>query len=145
MSVPDLRGMTFREQAALEAYKEAIKNALDSANTAVETIATASFSIATAYGALLGLVRPKDTAVDVPVVAPIVGFALAAAIALVARSMGVAVALADNTVDSVVGDVQQTIQVKRVGGWIALAFLFVTLIVAGLLVVAAYAPPAGER
>lgn len=142
MSVPDLRVLTFREQAAFEAYKEAIKNALDSANSAVEAIATASFSIATAYGALLGLVRPKDTVVAVPVVAPIVGFALAAAIALVVRSLGVRVALTANTVDSVVGDINGTIKAKRIGGWIAVALLFVTLIVAGLLVVAAYAPPA---
>lgn len=142
MNMPDLRVATFREQAAFEAYKEAIKNALDSANKAVEAIATASFSIATAYGALLGLVRPKDTVVAVPVVAPILAFAVAAAIALVARSLGVRVALADNTVESVAGDINGTIKAKRILGWVALTFLFVALVAAGLLVVAAYAPPA---
>jgi adenine deaminase len=144
MNMPDLRVATFREQAAFEAYKEAIKNALDSANKAVEAIATASFSIATAYGALLGLVRPKDTAVAVPVVAPILAFAVAAAIALVARSLGVRVALADNTVESVAGDINGTITAKRILGWVALTFLFVALVAAGLLIVAAYAPPASE-
>lgn len=84
---------TFREQAVLDAYKEAIKGALDSADAAAEAIATASFSIATAYGALLGLVRPKDASVAVPLVTPIFIFAAVAVLALIARSLGVRTAL----------------------------------------------------
>lgn len=137
---PDLRVATFREQAAFEAYKEAIKNALESANKAAETVATAGFSIATAYGALLGLARPKDAQVEVPVLAPIIAFAVAALIALASRSWGVRIALTDNTVDSVVGDMNRAIWIKRGLAWLAILLLIVALGFAGWIVVEAYVP-----
>jgi hypothetical protein len=131
---------TFREQAVLDAYKEAIKGALESADAAAEAVATASFSIATAYGALLGLVKPKDAAVAVPLVTPILIFALAAVVALVSRSLGVKTSLTPNTVDGVSSDISNTVWAKRIGTWLALFALAAALIVAGLLVQAAYAP-----
>lgn len=133
---------TFREQAVLDAYKEAIKGALESADAAAQAIATASFSIATAYGALLGLVKPKDAAVAVPLVTPILIFAAAALLALIARSLGVRTALQPNTVAGVANDIGRTVWAKRIVGWVALAALAAALIVAGLLVEAAYAPAA---
>jgi hypothetical protein len=52
--------LTFEEQTAVTAYEKAVSDALSAADSAAEKLITAAFSIATAYGALVALVAPKE-------------------------------------------------------------------------------------
>jgi hypothetical protein len=133
-----LRTPSFGESVVFDAYKTAIDNALDSGNKAAEAITTAAFSLATAYGALIGLVAPKQQAPAVLIGLPFGMFALAALISLWTRAAGVKVKI-ENSVDGVLTTVSDMVDYKRKGARIAIALLSVSVVVAGALVVYGYA------
>lgn len=130
---------TFREQAVMDSYKEAIKGALESADSAAEAVTTGSFSVATAYAALLGLVTAETDVAPVPAILPIFLFAGAALAALIARSLGVRTGLHPNTVEGVSNDISRTIWAKRIGAWVGIGLLVLALGLAGVVVVTQYA------
>ncbi len=137
---PDLRGVTFGEQALFDAYKEALKGALDAADKTADTILTATFSIATAYGALIGLVSPKDQQGPILLGLPFVFFAFAALAAMLARTRRVPVKV-QNRVDDVTSAISNTVKWKRIFAGAALAAIATAMGVAAWVVVKAYAAP----
>jgi hypothetical protein len=101
---------TFDEFLLIETYKEAYKTSISSLDGACDKSVAAAFSLATAYGALLALVAPQGQVHGVAVGLPFAGFAGAALLALLGRSLGVEGAptsdfdqLKSRTVDSVDG------------------------------------------
>lgn len=146
MSQPQgqLRGPTFSENIYATAYSDAVVKAIGSADTAVTAVVTASFSLATAYGALVGLVAPKDDPGDVILGLPFFGFALAVLVALWAGAGGVSVQVSDD-VPTVRSAITSTVNSKRGTTRGAIVILFLSVMAAAYVVVTAYAAPATEE
>jgi hypothetical protein len=73
----------FSEMALIDAYREAVKGGLASLNGVADKVLTATFALATALAAVIGLVAPKDQPTSLWIVAPFALFAAAALAALV--------------------------------------------------------------
>jgi len=83
----ELRSETFSEKVVIDSYTAAATGALAAADAVADKIATAGFSIATAYAAVIALVAPKDSKSTMFVVSPFVLLGAAVVLALVAQSI----------------------------------------------------------
>jgi hypothetical protein len=143
MNEPQLRALTVDELVAVDSYKSAASGALEAADKLADKIVTASFSFATAYGAVIALVAPKDSTQPLIVVLPFALLGIAVGLALYAQSMAVGIqegaqlAALRTSVSSVVDQ-------KRSWGRGALAVLTVGLLVAGYVLHEKYAEPAED-
>jgi hypothetical protein len=143
---PVLVPLSFDQQVFVDAYKDAIKQAVASASDASGALLTACFSIATAYGALIGLVAPKDQQNRALVLAPFVFLAGAVLAAMIGKVSGIAVGslTTPGQVSSAIGE---TVRTKKRASWAAIALVSVSMIVAGVVIVKSYAgtrKPASE-
>jgi hypothetical protein len=136
-----LRGETFSEKVAIDTYTAAATGALTVSDGVGEKVATAGFSIATAYAAVIALVAPKDSRSPIFVVLPFVLLAIAVVLALIAQA--VRVSLEPTNDPKVIADrISTTLSRKR--GWLlgAIAFLVAGLIFGGVAVYETYGPGA---
>jgi hypothetical protein len=136
-----LRSPTFDEEVAIDNYRNASKEALSAANSVADKIVTAAFSIATAYGALIALVKPEETPSPIAAVIPFALLAIAVGIALYAQSLGIGLAGGDE-LEKLQKAVKDTVGAKRLWSRVALACLALGVLVAGILVNDVYAKPA---
>jgi hypothetical protein len=134
-----LRSETFSEKVAIDSYTTAATGALTAADGVGDKIATAGFSIATAYAAVIALVAPKDSRSPILVVLPFVLLAVAVVLALIAQSVTVSLA-ATNDTDEIANRISSAISKKR--QWLsgATGALIVGLIVSGVAVYKTYGP-----
>jgi hypothetical protein len=132
-----IRPPTYQETVLLAAYTEAVKAALEAANKSAELIATAAFSIATAYGALVGLVAPKQSQAPIIVGLPFAALAAAVIAGLVGRMMALSLNVA-NDVDAIRRALEGAITRKRWAAGIALGAVAIGLVMAGYVVVTTY-------
>jgi hypothetical protein len=128
---------TYAEQAVMGAYTEAMKGSITAADNAAAAVTTAGFSLATAYGALIGIVQPKAAAGPVALAWPFLGFAVAALLGLAARFFGTSFELKDS-LPQIVTHLKDVVRWKQILGGIGATILVVTLVLAGILVSAAY-------
>lgn len=136
----ELRPLTYDEQVFVAAFKDAANKALDSTDAACGVILTACFSIVTAYGAAVALVAPKDKQSVVSVLLPFIFLGAAAVVALVGKAKGVSlktVATAPETRSRI----SDAVGFKRVSSWISIALATAGIIIAGLVLNAAYGHP----
>jgi hypothetical protein len=139
----ELRSLLFDETVAIDNYKEAAKAALSSASDVADKIVTAAFSVATAYGAAVALVKPKDSSSPLLIVAPFAALALTVGLALYAQSIGVSTKTTTTT-EQAKSIVAGAITKKRLFTWLALAVLVAGMLVAGIAVYSTYRPTAGK-
>jgi len=132
-----LRPISLDEEIALEAYREATKAGLTSADGAADKVLTASLSIATAYAGLLALVKPDKEAAPILLALPFVAFGLAALAAAWALAKGVE-SLSRLEVGAVRSAVDVTLESKRRWTRVAVLILVVGLGLAALVVLSAY-------
>jgi hypothetical protein len=134
-----LRGETFSEKVAIDSYTAAATGALTGADGVGDKIATAGFSIATAYVAVIALVAPKDSRSPIFVVLPFVLLAAAVVFALIAQSVTVSLDPTNDT--QVIADrISSAISTKRLWLWGAMVALVAGLIVGGVAVYETYGP-----
>ncbi|MDQ6948676.1 MAG: hypothetical protein M3256_21065 [Actinomycetota bacterium] len=107
------------------------------ATDASGALLTAAFSVATAYGAVIALVAPKDKQAPVLVALPFVGIAVAVVAAMIGRTTGVSL-VATNDVGVIRNDVTSAVGRKRQMANIAIVALAAALIVAGYVLGATY-------
>jgi len=132
-----LRGLTLEEEIALEAYREATKAGLSSADNAADKVLTAAISIASAYAALLALVKPEKEAAPTFLAVPLL--ALGAAAAASAWSLGRGVpSLSRLDVAAVRDAVDKTVGSKRKWTGFAVLLLIVALGTAAWVVIRTY-------
>lgn len=127
------RTPSFGEEAVFDAYREALKLALSAASSAAEKIATGALGLATAYGALIGLVQAEDSPAPIVVGLPFAGLAAAVFFALRAISVGIPVS-APTRVDEVAGALEKVISTKQFRLDVATALLALSIIAAGAAV-----------
>lgn len=132
-----LRPISLEEEIALEAYREGVKAALSAADSAYEKVLTASFSIATAYGALLALVKRDKTAARILLGAPFVLLAAAALAAAWGLVKGVK-SLEKPEVTAVRGSVDDALDAKRKWTKGAVVLLVIALATSGCVVLSSY-------
>lgn len=132
-----VRAPDFYEQAVIQAYRDGLAKGWESADGAAQAILTASFSIATAYGALIGLVAPKDDPGPIVLALPFVGFAIAALAAMWARARSMAI-VDSNQLDDVTDAFRTGLEGKRFAAWVAVGALVLSLIVAGFVLADTY-------
>ena len=137
MGGPELRAPTFAESLVIENYKGAITGALTSATAASDKIVAAAFSVATAFGAVIALVSPKDSTSSLWIALPFALIAIAVAAALYSESIAVSVELTDDLA-AVKRNVDTAIFQKRLFGWIALGALAAAMIGAGFVLSSGY-------
>jgi hypothetical protein len=135
--------LTFSEAVAVDNYKAAMSGAFSAADSVADKVVTASVSIATAYGAVIALVAPKDTPAPWQAALPFVAMAAAVGTALYAQSLGISIAPTDK-VNDVLARITSTINSKRVWGRRALYALVAALIIAGYVIYEYYGPSAEE-
>jgi hypothetical protein len=133
-----VRGVTPGEESVFEAWREAIKKSLDSADDAAGTILTAAFSLATAYGALIGLVAPDDDPGPILLGLPILFFAAGAVFALLAKTRGVEVSTTSD-VDRIVTSIKGAVDSKRFRASWAIGVMVAGIVVAAAVIVFSYA------
>jgi hypothetical protein len=132
-----LRPISLEEEIALEAYREAIKAGLTSADSAADKVLTASLSIATAYAGLLALVKPEKEAAPTILALPFIALGLAAFAAAWAIAQGVT-SLSRLEVTAVRGAVDNTLKAKRLWTRVAVLIVVVALGLAGYVVISVY-------
>jgi hypothetical protein len=132
-----LEELTFSERVAVDNYRGAMTGALAAADSIADKVVTAAISVATAYGAVIVLVAPKDSNTPLQAVLPFIPLACAVGLALYAQSIGIAIDPQDE-VAAVRDRIQRTIGSKRTWGRVALAVLVVGLIMAGWVVYSFY-------
>lgn len=138
---PKLAPLSFEQSMLIEVYREGFKASITSADGSCEKITTGAFALATAYGALIALVVPKDTVPGIVVAAPIFFFVVAAVFALAGQALGQnGTPTADYAVMS--ADVQSTLTWKRVWAWVALGVLAVGIGFGGVVTYVRYGSPA---
>jgi hypothetical protein len=128
---PGVRPLYASEDIAVQAFKDAITKALDSADGACGTVLTASFSIVTAYGAAVALIAPKDTPRTILVLTPFIAISLAIMGALLGKAAGVKMSGEWNDVGENRSTIQRAVRAKRAASAVAVAFLAVGMVVAG--------------
>ncbi|MCP4303566.1 MAG: hypothetical protein GY788_01510 [bacterium] len=129
--------LDFEQVQILEAYKSAYKSAIEGVNASCGKITTASFSLATAYGAVLALVKPKDEVAVIWVVLPFAGFALAALCGLAGHTDAIS-GKPSAEYDVMETEVTGTIDRKAQWAYSGLGFLVVAVFVAGLVTYGRY-------
>jgi hypothetical protein len=136
-----LRAPTFAESIAIDNYKAATGAALTSADAVSDKVVTAAFSVATAFGAIVALVAPKDSAPGLLLALPFLLLAVAVGLALWAESIAVPINL-QNDLGTVKTNVENTVKSKRNWSRGALIMLAVGMLAAGLVLVDRYRAPA---
>jgi hypothetical protein len=139
----DLHSLTFAEHVVVEGYKAAAAKAVSDADTLADKIVTASFSVATAYGAVVALVTPKDSPSTMLIVAPFVVIAGAIGLALLAQSFTLPLQVS-NDFATVQASLASTTSKKRWTGRGALAVLAIGVALAGYAIYETYGPGAEE-
>lgn len=138
---PVLMPLTFEQSMLIELYREGYKASITSADGSCEKITTGAFALATAYGALIALVVPKDAVAGIVVAAPIFFFAVAAVFALTGQALGQrGTPTADYTAMST--GVRSTLTWKRVWAWVALGVLAAGICFGGVVTYVRYGSPA---
>jgi uncharacterized membrane protein len=136
---PILREETFAQKVAIDSYSSAATGALASADGTADKIATAAFSAATAYGAVVALVAPKDAASPLLIVLPFAVLAAAVVAALYAESVTVPLN-PTNDPDLIATRIKGAVSGKRKWSRVALALLVIGLVVAGVAIREVYGP-----
>jgi hypothetical protein len=132
-----LRPVSLEEEIALEAYREAIKAGLASADGAADKILTAALSIGTAYAGLLALVKPEKEAAPTVLALPFIAFGVAALFGAWALSKGVQ-SLSELNVDKVRSAVDDTLKAKRLRIGVGILGIVAGLGLAAFVVFSAY-------
>jgi hypothetical protein len=143
MTAPKLTPLSFEQSMLVETYREGYKASIASANGSCEKITTGAFALATAYGALIALVVPEDAVPGWMVAAPIVGFVVAAVLALTGHVVGQDGAPTADYAD-MQNDVKSTLQRKRKLAWAAIAVLAGGICFGGIVTYVQYGSPAEE-
>jgi hypothetical protein len=138
---PALRAPTFAETVSLDNYKAAMGNALSAADSLADKVVTASFSVATAYGAVVALVAPKDSSSPLLILAPFIALGVAVALALFAQSLGISLTDTDD-LGTIRTRINSMISSKRLWGRLALVALAAGIVIAGYAVRETYGPAA---
>lgn len=133
----ELKQPNFSQIVAVDAYREAFRQALTAADGGADSILTAAFGIATAYGALIGLVSARDTPQPIVAGLPFVFLAVAVFLAMAARLTYIATT-PSNTVDTIDAAVNQVVKRKHRLAWAALGALVIGVLVAAYVVVHYY-------
>jgi hypothetical protein len=141
MGTPALTPLTFEQSMLIETYREGYKASITSANGSCEKITTGAFALATAYGALIALVVPKDVVPGPVVAAPIFFFVVAAVLALVGHTLGQDGA-PTATYATMSNDVQSTLKWKRMCAWVAIGVLAAGICFGGIVTYVRYGSPA---
>lgn len=136
-----LEDLTWEDQVLIDTHKAALEKALESGDGACGTIVTACFSLATAYGAVIALVAPKDKQAPLLVVAPFLLLAGGAVVALVGKATGISLDRFATT-KQVKRLVEQAIRAKRKASWWAVGLAATGVCLAGYVVFATYGEPA---
>src|SRR6266508_2261604 len=136
-----LRPLSQGEQALLAAYQEAMKGALDAANTAAEFLATVAAAAITGYAALIGLVQPQNVAAPVVVGLPFVFFAIALVLAVVSRLVSVPITI-ENDLSKIEGLLTGRISSKRRIAVATLVVMLAGIVFSGYLIATTYPRPA---
>jgi hypothetical protein len=132
-----LQALSFSEKAILDAYTEALKNGLSAVADANGTLITASLAIATLYGALIGLVSPKNQASPIIVILPMIPLVGAFLAAVFGKTRGISFDPADTTTD-VRNNLTGVIRAQRWSISIAVPLLAIGLIAGGLILTNVY-------
>jgi hypothetical protein len=140
----ELQSLTFAQHVVVEGYKAAAAKAVSDADTLADKIVTASFSVATAYGAVVALVTPKDSQSPTLIVAPFVVIALAIGLALLAQSFTLPLEVS-NDFATVKSNLASTTTKKRWTGRGALAVLAIGVALAGYAIYETYGPGAEDK
>lgn len=127
------------QTAVLAAYTEAIKGALTAADSAAAAVGAAAFSLATAYGALVGLVAAKPAPPSFVLVLPFIGFAASAVVSTWAKFFGAEID-SENGIAEIQHILRRNIRWKRTLGSIGLATIVVSMIGTGILVTVVWGP-----
>ena len=136
-----LTPLTFDQRVAVDNYRAAMTGALFAADSIADKVVTASFALATAYGAVITLVAPKDAQTPWEAALPFVPLAVGVGLALNAQRIGVDIE-PTNEVERVRNATNDAIVGKRRWGGVALAFLTIAMLVAGWVVYKYYGPSA---
>lgn len=139
----ELEPLEPHEAVLWDAYKEGIKGAIAAADSAADKVLTAAFSIATAYGALVGLVKPSGTASSAVIGAPFLVLGIAAIAAMLALTRSIE-PVGSSNLATLKTAVTGKLLWKRVWTGIAVAVMAVAIGVAGYVVVNNYAVTASE-
>jgi hypothetical protein len=139
----DLRSPTYAETVSIETYKTSAGTALSDADSFGDKIVTAAASLATAYGAVIALVSPEDTAAPLLAAAPFALLALAVAAGLYAQSIGVSID-ETNELKVIRTRIATAVSDKRSAGHVGLVFLIVGVALAGYIINESYGGPADE-
>jgi hypothetical protein len=140
MATPQLRAATLAESVAIKTYTAAVEGSLKSGDEAGDKLATAAVSVATAYGAVIALVAPKDSTAALVVALPFIAFALALVLGLWAQSLGIN-ATPNDELPKLQSSVETLVKKKRCLNRIALAVLGLGLLGAGVVVAEKYQSP----
>jgi hypothetical protein len=139
-----LKEIPWEGRVLMDAHKAALEKALESSDGACGTTLTACFSLATAYGAAIALVAPKDEQAPLLVLAPFVLLAAGAVVALIGKTTGISLGRFATT-RQVRNLVESAVGTKRKASWWAVGLAATGVILAGYVVFATYGraePPA---
>ena len=136
-----LKALTFDQRVAVDNYRAAMTGALGAADSIADKVVTSSIALATAYGAVIALVAPKDAQAPWQAALPFVPLAIAVGLALNAQRIGVDIE-PTNDVARVRDATKNAITGKRRWGAAALVSLAIGLFVAGWVVYKYYGPSA---
>ncbi|CUR59165.1 membrane hypothetical protein [metagenome] len=134
---PGIRPLNFDEGVFVEAYKEAVSQALESSDAACGTIVTACFSILTAYGAALALITPKDAQADLVVLSPFALLGLGAVAGLIGKASGISLETVKE-VEEAKSEIKAAVRAKRLWAYISVGLAFLGVGAAGYVIFASY-------
>lgn len=139
----ELEPLSFSEAVAVDNYRAAMTGALTAADSLADKLVVTTVSVATAYGAVIALVAPKDSQTPWQAAVPFAPLAIAIGVALYAQSIGIPIDPNDK-LEVVRKRIERTITSKRAWGRGALGALVLGLLVAGGVVYEYYGPSAKE-
>lgn len=133
-----LEPLEWSDEVRMNAYRSALEKALESSDGACGTILTSCFSLATAYGAVIALVAPKDEQAPLLVVLPFVLLALGAVVALLGKSTGISLSEKAETTGEVRSVITTAVNDKRRASWFAIGLAAAGVVLAGYVVLRTY-------
>lgn len=129
--------LSFVTDSLVNGYREGIRASLGAVDAACASVLTATVALATAYGAVLTLVTPKDGTTEGYSVVPFFFLGAAAATCMWAQSTGIEFA-DDNRISTVKTKIKEVIKKKRDRLRWAISLLAIALAIAGVVVTAHY-------
>jgi hypothetical protein len=135
-----LKEIPWEGRVLMDAHKAALEKALESSDGACGTTLTACFSLATAYGAAIALIAPKDEQAPLLVLAPFVLLAAGAVVALIGKTTGISLGPFATT-RQVRNLVESAVRAKRKASWWAVGLAAAGVVLAGYVVFATYGQP----